>query len=477
MNQAYTTEDALREILRSRLEGVGPISVPQLVKDFALGEADINIALLALETEGFAIRGHFLPTEQNLQWCDRRLLARIHRYTIKSLRSEVKPVSVSQFMQFLFHWHRLDDKVESKDALLDIVEQLEGFPVPAAAWESDVLPSRMSFYLPDWMDSLCSSGRINWMRINTPATSKSGDKPNGKATPISITPITLMLRQHVSAWQHNNAPHESSSIANSLSSNALTLHNLLKHNGALFFDDLVNQGGLLRSQVETALGQLVAQGLVTSDSFIGLRSLVTPSSRKPGFGSRRRLNSNALNIEDAGRWTLINTQQANNEQQSQHIEHIARILLKRYGVVFRKLLERESRLPSWRELLYVYRRMEARGELRGGRFVEGFSGEQFALPEAVSLLRTAANQPTQDLIAISAVDPLNFTGILLPGSRVTATNKNKILFRSGKPIAVSKSGQVEYLEKLTTEIQWQAQNVLLKKRNPGHLMPAPEQTV
>jgi ATP-dependent Lhr-like helicase len=287
-----------------------------------------------------------------------------------------------------------------------------------------------------------------------------------------------MLRQHVAAWQQDNTVSDSSAVDHCLPVNALTLHNLLKHNGALFFDDLVNQSGLLRSQVETALGQLVANGRVTSDSFIGLRSLVTPSSRKPGFGSRRRLNSNALNIEDAGRWTLVHSRQTDTEQNpSQHVEHIARVLLKRYGVVFRKLLERESRLPSWRELLYVFRRMEARGELRGGRFVEGFSGEQFALPDAVSLLRSAASQPQQDLIAISAVDPLNLTGILLPGTRVTATNKHKILFHNGKPIAISRSGQIEFLENLAPELQWQAQNVLLQKRHPGRLMAVPPQAV
>jgi len=469
-NQAYTKEDALREIIRSRLEGLGPVTAQQLAMHLSTDVTDIDQALLALEGEGFAIRGQFTNKTSQLEWCDRRLLARIHRYTIKSLRNEIKPVSVSAFMRFLFHWHHLDDKVESKDALLDIVQQLEGFSIPAAAWESDILPSRMSFYLPDWMDGLCNSGRVNWMRI---VSGNNNNSKNGKAkaSPISITPIALMLRQHVNAWlnkSNNDWPD--------LPSNAQTLANLLKHKGALFFDDLVNESKLLRSQVETALGQLVAAGLVTSDSFIGLRSLVTPSNRRPGFGSRRRLNSNALNIEDAGRWTLIR-QQGDDENKSHAHEHIAKTLLKRYGVVFRKLLERENNLPSWRELLYVYRRLEARGEIRGGRFVEGFSGEQFAVPDALSLLRKAQQNENQDLLVISAVDPLNFTGILLPGARVTNTNKNKILFRNGKPIAISKNGQVEFLEEMNQESQWQVQTTLLRKHSPGQVMPTPTQSI
>ncbi|MEJ2179661.1 MAG: DEAD/DEAH box helicase, partial [Gammaproteobacteria bacterium] len=454
-NQDYSKQQAILELVRSRLEGLGPATANQLATDVAMNAADINQALLTLEQEGFAIRGQFTSNEHHLEWCDRRLLARIHRYTIKSLRSEIKPVSISDFMQFLFHWHHLYDKVESKDALLDIVKQLEGFSIQASAWETDIFPSRMSFYLPDWMDGLCNSGRINWMRITS-----SNANSKCKSTPIRITPIALMLRQHTSAWL-NKADDEPPSLP----VNAQTLLNLLKHNGALFFDDLVSESNLLRSQVETALGQLVARGLVTSDSFVGLRALITPSNRRPGFGSRRRLNSNALNIEDAGRWTLIKTTNEE-ENASQSIEHIAKILLKRYGVVFRKLLERENNLPSWRELLYVYRRMEARGEVRGGRFVAGFSGEQFAVPDAVSLLRKASQHSQQDLVVISAVDPLNLTGFILPGPRVTNSNKNKILFRNGKPIAISKNGQVEVLEELDQSLQWQAQTTLLKKHSP-----------
>jgi len=261
-----------------------------------------------------------------------------------------------------------------------------------------------------------------------------------------------------------------------LPSHAQAIFNLLQNKGALFFDDLINASGLLASQVETALGQLVANGMVTADSFIGLRSLVTPSSRRPGFGSRRRLNSNALNIEDAGRWTLLKPETADDDKH-QRIEHIARTLLRRYGVVFRKILERESQLPPWRELLYVYRRLEARGEIRGGRFVDGFSGEQFALPEAVNLLRNAAKQAIQSYITISAADPLNLTGIILPGNRITGSNKNKILFRDGKAIAVSKAGKVEFLETLDTETQWQAQTALLRKHHAGSVLQPPPRPV
>jgi len=479
-NSGFTPEDALRELTRSRLEGLGPVTVSKLAHDLLLSEAQLQAALLALENEGFAMRGQF-SQQQAEQWCDRRLLARIHRYTIKSLRKEISPVSSSGFMQFLFHWHHMDDKLESKDALLSIIEQLEGISIPAAAWEADILPSRMSFYLPDWLDNLCSSGRVHWMRIQNNTNTTASDGKKSKSTPISVTPITLMLRQHSFAWQPDKLvePH-------SLPSGAQILLNLLKQQGALFFDDLVKASGLLASQVEIGLGQLVANAIVTSDSFIGLRSLVTPAKRRPGFGSRRRMNSNALNIEDAGRWTLIRGSQSPSQQQTslqqpspqlaspqqQRVQHIAKILLQRYGVVFRKLLERESQLPPWRELLYVYRRMEARGEIRGGRFVEGFSGEQFALPEAVSLLRKCAKQ-TDSLYVISAADPLNLTGIISPGERITVSNKNKIVYQNGTPVARSQAGHLEFFVALDPTIQWQCRELLLRKQRPANVMASP----
>jgi len=458
-------EDALRELTRSRLEGVGPVTMQKLADELAVTVDDIQQVLLALENEGFVVRGQFTQ-QHSLEWCERRLLARIHHYTIKSLRKQINPVSSAAFMQFLFHWQHLDDKLESKDALLTIIEQLEGFSIPASAWESDILPTRMSFYLPDWLDNLCSSGRVNWMRINSMLPSNTED---GKArqTPISITPISLMPRSSVFAWQLEKPPEPLA-----LSSATQTLYQLLHRKGALFFTDLVHSSGLLASQVETGLAQLVANGLVTADSFIGLRSLVTPAQRRPGFGQRRRMNSNALNIEDAGRWTLIETPAPGPELHEQRTQHIAKTLLLRYGIVFRALLERETVAPSWRELLYVYRRMEARGEIRGGRFVEGFSGEQFALPEAVSLIRKFTS-PSSDMFVISAVDPLNLTGIITPGERVARNNKVKILYQLGKPVALARAGQFEFLSELSPQAQWQARELLLRKNRSAAFMPVP----
>jgi len=470
-NNEFTFDDALREVTRSRLEGLGPVTVAKLAMDIALTEAQVQTALLALEHEGFAMRGQF-SQQQTEQWCDRRLLARIHRYTIKSLRKEIKPVSSSGFMQFLFHWHHMDDKLESKDALLSIIEQLEGFSVPAAAWETDIFPARMSFYLPDWLDNLCSSGRVRWMRIQNNINSTSpAESKKSKSTPVSVTPIALMLRQNTLAWQPDSVFEPGN-----LPAGAKTLYKLLFNKGALFFDDLVQGSGMLASQVEIALGQLVANALVTSDSFVGLRSLVTPAKLRPGFGSRRRLNSNALTIEDAGRWTLIHNAaselQPEQTPQQQRITHVAKALLQRYGVVFRKLLEREAQLPSWRELLYVYRRMEARGEIRGGRFVDGFSGEQFALPEAVGLLRKSS-QRSDSLHVVSAADPLNLTGIISPGERIASSNKNKIVYRNGMPVARTQAGQPVFLVTLDTDVQWQCRELLLRKQRPASIMRSP----
>jgi len=493
-NETLTRAQALIEILRSRLEGLGPVTETQLAATLAVPSAvpngitaaEISAALLALENEGFVVRGQFLVnaganTEVNtkeVQWCERRLLARIHRYTIKTRRSEIEPVNASDYMRFLFHWHSLDDKVESKEALLGIIEQLEGFAIPAFAWENDILPARMSFYIPDWLDALCTSGRINWLRTRYPKSSTHSNK-NSKPTPISVTPITLMLRQHISAW--HNAPTDHSE---KLSPHALSLHNLLKHQGALFFGDLVNGSQLLKSQVEAALGELVSYGQITADSYVGLRALVTPSKRRPGFGSRRRLAASALSIEDAGRWSLIITPQPDFEPNTGNIlhkeantEHIARVLLKRYGVVFRKVLERETNLPSWRELLYVYRRLEARGEIRGGRFVTGFSGEQFASPDAVSTLRDIRKQnKTGDLISVSAVDPLNLTGVITPGDRVNAISKNRVLYRDGTPIAIYKSGDITFLDKLDEQSQWQARTLLIRKHSPDRYIQSSKPT-
>ncbi|MDH5327054.1 MAG: DEAD/DEAH box helicase [Gammaproteobacteria bacterium] len=471
-------DTALVDMIRSRLEGLGPVSATQLAQAIDLNLNAVQTALLALEQEGFAIQGYFESSQDELQWCDRGLLARIHRYTLKSLRREVQAVSPAVFMRFLFYWHHLVDPGEGKQALIGILDQLEGYAVPAAAWESEVLPARLEFYLPEWLDSLCNSGHFAWLRAGC-------SKKSRKSSPVKMTPVYLLPRETEELWG-KKATDETDDQA--LSEYGAQVLRLLNQNGASFFADLVKLSGLLRTQVETALGELVNRGLVTSDNFAGLRALITPSSRKPAFRSRSRSGRNRqYGVDEAGRWSLIQRQTPSLESQSrlQQLEdwqHIAWTLLMRYGVVFRKLLDNETDLPPWRDLLYMFRRMEARGEIRGGRFVSGFAGEQFALPDAVQQLRSlnrdqqstkdpAATSVPNELVTLSAVDPLNLTGIITPGKRVPAQLKNRILYRNGVPLALYVGGNVEFLDEVDTPNQWDLRNRLIRKHNPAYVKP------
>jgi ATP-dependent Lhr-like helicase len=221
---------------------------------------------------------------------------------------------------------------------------------------------------------------------------------------------------------------------------------------------------LLPSQLEDALAELVASGLATTDSFAGLRALITPlQRRRPRPG--RTIGSAPLDpMARAGRFSLWpNAEQTIDS--SAIVEGQAHLLLRRYGVVFRKLLEREAHAPPWRDLVRVYRRMEAAGGLRGGRFVDGMSGEQFALPEAVAMLRKLRReQPSQTLVALSAADPLCLLGVILPGERVAATSRNRVLFRDGLAVAVRERGEVRFLQEPASEAErWDAQ-LMLRRR-------------
>ena len=480
--QPLEPEPALVEIIRGRLEGLGPVTALQLTIPLGLAVEEVNLALLTLEQEGFAIQGQFTHTTQEVEWCERGLLARIHRYTVKTLRREIESVSPVDYMRFLFAWHRVAEKADGKEALAAILEQLEGCALPAYSWERDILPARMDLYVPDWLDNLCVSGRFTWLRLPAKETvareavvketSANDAVPRKrKPAPVKNTPVCLFTRQHAGYWCNAGALLNQTK---NLSANALKVFEALKNHGASFFLDLVVNTQLLRTQVEDALGELVSSGLVTADNFTGLRALITPANKKPAFRSRRNLRASNNNIDDAGRWTLIqkNPMPKSNDTplapfDIEQAEHIARTLLNRYGVVFRKVLEKETALPPWRDLLYVYRRMEARGEIRGGRFISGFAGEQFALPEAVNALRNIRKQDkSSDLITISAVDPLNLTGIVTPGQRVPATINNRILYKDGKPVAVSIGGEIKFLEKTDNQTEWEIRNRLIRKHSP-----------
>jgi ATP-dependent helicase Lhr and Lhr-like helicase len=443
--------DAIRELVRGRIEVCGPVAVPELAEVLRLQRSEIDTALLALEAEGFVLRGKFHPNAAEQEWCDRRLLARIHRLTIDRLRAEIQPVSVHDFYRFLFTWQRADQehRVEGLEGLQSILEQLDGCELPLAGWESAVLPARVADYDPAWLDRLCFSGRVGWGRLSTP------QHPNARASaPLRTSPIALYQRENLTDWLALTQPNS----ATELSVTSQTVFETLQSGGALFFSELVSRSGLLPSQLEEALSQLAALGLVTSDSFDGLRALLVPSNKRPTFGrntAKRRRRTNLASIEFAGRWSLLAKRVGSSEAMGASngagpreaaIEKFARVLLRRYGIVFRRMLERESFLIPWYELGRIYRRLEARGEIRGGYFVGGVSGEQFALPEAIGLLRSIRKMSSNgELITLSAADPLNLQGILTPGARIPAFTANRILFRNGLPLAALESGEIRKL--------------------------------
>jgi ATP-dependent helicase Lhr and Lhr-like helicase len=455
----WSREEALIEILRGRLEGLGPVAEAALAAPLGIEPAQISGALRALETEGFAMHGRFTPGAETEEWCERRLLARIHRYTVGRLRAEIQPVAARDFLRFLLGWQRVtaDTRMEGPDALEVLVRQLEGFEAPAGSWETEILPARLDSYEPSWLDDQCLAGRIAWARLRP----RNGSERS--ATPVRTTPITLLARRHAALWASLSPIAEPARP----SSRAQAVIDVIRQYGASFFDELVEGTGLLRPQVEEALGELVALGIVTSDSFAGLRALL----RKPA-GGRRRRQATMFGMEGAGRWALARRGEPRREAGPQAVEHLARSLLLRYGVVFWRLLEREAPwLPPWRDLLRVYRRLEARGEIRGGRFVAGFSGEQFALPEAVGLLREVRRKPPSgSWVSLSGADPLNLAGILTPGPKLAALTGNRLIYRDGLPVALFAGGEVQFLETLDPATQWEARKALLRGAVPPALI-------
>ena len=422
-HEAQLGSPDVHELLRSRLGILGPVTAESLAAPLGATDAEAQSALAVLEGEGVVLRGRFTADSAGtVEWCDRRLLARIHRYTLNRLRAEIEPVSAADFMRFLLAWQRVAPgyRVAGLEGLAAVIEQLDGFEVPAGAWETDVLSARCEEYDPALLDTLCLTGRVGWGRVSADGRA---------AAPIRSTPIALFLREHVSWWLAGR----SEASVETLTQHARSVLEVLRSRGASFFPELVTGAGLLATQVEEALAELAAAGLVTSDGFTGLRALITPSAkRKPLASATRRHRTVPFSIEGAGRWALLG--RAEPDAQSA-VERHARTLLRRYGVIFRRLLDREGSVPLWRELLMVYRRLEARGEIRGGRFVAGMAGEQFALPEAVGQLRSIRREPGGgELIGLSGADPLNLTGIITPGDRVPALAPNRVLYEDGVPV-------------------------------------------
>ncbi|MGE6994436.1 DEAD/DEAH box helicase [Pseudomonas sp. NPDC047961] len=463
-DQKSSEDDALVELIRARLTGFGPLPVPLIARPLALPASAVALALTRLESEGYVLRGRFTPGAREDEWCERHLLARIHRYTVKRLRREIEPVERADFMRFLFDWQHLSEatRMQGREALGTVVEQLEGFQAAAGAWESDLLPARLKDYGGTWLDELCRSGRIVWTRLAGRIKASSG--------PVRGTPIVLLPRRQLAAWYAlaSEAPQPE------LSSRAQRVFETLQGQGALFFDELQQEARLLRSELEDALGELVAVGLVNADSFAGLRALLAPAAKRSRSTRQSRGGAFIGGMADAGRWALVHkgapapveTSARRPALDPEALEYIAMTLLRRYGVVFWRLLDREADwLPPWGDLLRVYHRLEARGDIRGGRFVAGVPGEQFALPEAVGLLRGVRKRPLAgEMIAVSAVDPLNQVGTLLPGERVPAIAGNRILYRDGVPLALLIAGKPELLAELDEDDQRKARQLLAVAR-------------
>ena len=517
LRSASGRDAALAEVLRARLGCLGPVTAARLASDLGLTAVDVDVALVALEAEGCVLRGRFTPDAASIEWCERRLLARIHRYTLGRLRREIEPVSRAEFVRFLFEWQRVkpDDRREGDEALAAVVAELEGFAAPAAAWEAEILPARIVGFTPDMLDRLCLAGRASWARPAPPVR----ETPGRSFGPIRSTPIALFSRRgrrQASLWlapggavapggaagtdgelsagprplsdstasqgteaEDRNAggtegsttfssgtskvpskvvvPEGEDVAPASLSTGARGILAYLEARGASFFDDILAETGASGLDAAAALGELIAQGRVSADGFAGLRAFTGASTR--------RLRA----IAEAGRWSCVVRRAADaGDVGEDGVEAVARTLLRRYGVVFKPLLARESITVPWRDFLREFRRLEARGEIRGGRFVAGFTGEQYALPEAVETLRRVRRAaPDGAIVTLSAADPLNLTGVVCLGERVSATASTRIAFRDGVPIGtLTGSRKIDWIEPQTPEQEWEGRNALLRKRIP-----------
>lgn len=448
LNQKIEIEEAMTLVVRGWLEISGPITSQELSRNLSIPENLVQTALLTLESEGQVLRGQFRspskyiapPDSSQPEWCHRRLLARIHRRTVASLRREIEPVAASDFMRFLFRWqHRAPgSQLHGEAGLREVIRQLSGFETPASAWEPSVLKARLSNYQPGFLDNLCLRGDLSWGRLVLPLKERTPFQSLRRMNPTSLSPISFFLRDDADwlvALARKGNKGGLTEIPQALSAVAREVLQYLESRGASFFADVKGATGHLPSQIESGLWELVTAGLVTADGFDNLRALLDPKRRRAEGKERARRPRHSV-----GRWDLLVRRPYRPLTEIPEISKVheqwARQLLGRYGIVFRDLMKRESMPMSWRELLLQYRRLEWRGEIRGGRFVNGFTGEQFALPEAVEALRAVRRDTNSGAseILLSPADPLNLVGIILPGERVSAHTSQPILFRKGVPV-------------------------------------------
>jgi ATP-dependent Lhr-like helicase len=457
-SRPWTRELALVELVRSRLTLVGPTTAAALSTSLAIAEPDAQAALVALETEGAVLRGRFSGPGE-LEWCDRRLLARIHRYTLNRLRAEIEPLSPADFQRFLFVWQHVDpaQHLTGVDGLRTILSVLDGIELPASAWERAVLPARLDRYDKSWLDMLCLTGETGWARLSAAAERAPGRNPAMR--------VALFLREHADAWhtlrfggEDESGARENDAVELRLTDHSRHVLRTLRTRGASFLNDLVKACALEEGALRSAIADLAAAGLIVSDGFAGVRAVMRmmrqPSQRNGAAGRDR---------DHVGRWSPVRFEQ----HREAAIEMQARALLARYGVVFRRLLARETNAARWRALTAVYRRLEARGEIRGGRFVSGMSGEQFALPEAVERLREVRKSGRDGrLITISAVDPLNLTGVLTSGERVRSITSSRLVYRDGVALAAMEGDYVRPLAEIDPAVAGGIASALAGRRLP-----------
>lgn len=427
--QKIDREDALLVMIRGWTHHLGPVESNELATALDLPHLEVEQVFLKLEASGLILRGQFRTTvHAKMEWCERRLLARIHQLTLQKLRKEIEPVTAGQFIHWLSSWLHLtpETQLNGERGLLEIIKQLQGYEIPANAWEKQIFAKRVNNYSKEFLDRLCFTGVIGWGRLSShPALEQQEDNIVGSSQykriqPTSVVPITFFVREE-SDWMAESSNSSTKNLL-PLSHVAKAIYSYLQEKGASFFIDIVEEIGYLRAEVETGLWELVAAGLITADSFDNLRSLIDP---------RRRLRKRGHYPSVMGRWSLLKCKKRSVDPDHK-LEAMCWTLLKRYGVCFRELLVREKNIPNWRELLNAFRRLEDRGEIRGGRFIQGFIGEQFALPYAVDSLRTMKKKALEShKIIFSAADPLNLAGIILTGERIPAASGKNVLLQDG----------------------------------------------
>lgn len=471
----WTDIDARIALVRGYLDSCGPTTASFVGALLSLPERQVFAALEYLEGEGIVLRGRFTPdlkspssdldgetdrstlesqaTAPIVEWCHRRLLARIHRLTLEGLRREIEPVQPETFIRFLTRHHGLTpgEKLSGSNGVYQVLGQLQGIDVPAISWERDLLPARLENYQSAWLDELCLAGEVGWGRLFPPKRDPDRSRPMASLT--RVAPVSLFLREDIN-WLTADSPELESQT---LSSPAQEVLELLTAQGAMFAADMLGATRLLPAQLDDVLGELITQGFVTADGFGGLRRLIAEKSSTNGrdsHGLRRGAVRTRKSNSGVGRWSLWRTKSVEPLQAEATIEQWAWQLLRRWGVMFRDLLTREQGAPKWFELVQFYRRLEARGEVRGGRFITGVAGEQFAIGDTVRNLRRLRDEASgKELIVISAADPLNLVGILTVHPRVISTASNRVAYWNGQPLAALQGGEVLRFADIPREIE------------------------